>query len=227
MRFNFFSRWFAIGVIAAALVMTGCSKDGEQGPVGPQGEKGIQGPKGEKGDKGDKGDQGIQGVPGNANVKMTQWTAFDHESEWANLGTTAARFTDSYDLASKPTLWNELKADEYAVLCYVRHETDDIYFFRYLCPVVFKDHNEFGNGLKQFQFDWWLHGISKKMLCRIIVQNLEGQAVTAYRGNWQYKLVFIKTSGSMFGRPADKGALLEELKGLSYEEMCRRYNITE
>ncbi|WP_212900283.1 hypothetical protein [Capnocytophaga canimorsus] len=27
MRFNFFSRWFAIGMIAAALVMTGCSKD--------------------------------------------------------------------------------------------------------------------------------------------------------------------------------------------------------
>ncbi|CEN50681.1 conserved hypothetical protein [Capnocytophaga canimorsus] len=27
MRFNFFSRWFAIGVIAAALVMIGCSKD--------------------------------------------------------------------------------------------------------------------------------------------------------------------------------------------------------
>ncbi|MFJ1425035.1 hypothetical protein ACILFS_01805 [Capnocytophaga canimorsus] len=27
MRFNFFSRWFAIGMIAAALVMIGCSKD--------------------------------------------------------------------------------------------------------------------------------------------------------------------------------------------------------
>ncbi|MFK8274040.1 hypothetical protein ACI76X_11350, partial [Capnocytophaga canimorsus] len=27
MKQKFFSRWFAIGMIAAALVMTGCSKD--------------------------------------------------------------------------------------------------------------------------------------------------------------------------------------------------------
>ncbi|VEJ19295.1 Ig-like domain-containing protein [Capnocytophaga canimorsus] len=33
MKQNFFSRWFVIGMIAAALVMTGCSKDDKDEPA--------------------------------------------------------------------------------------------------------------------------------------------------------------------------------------------------
>ncbi|MFJ1330011.1 hypothetical protein [Capnocytophaga canimorsus] len=250
MNVRFFSRWFAIGMIAAALV-TGCAKDGEQGPVGPQGEQGLKGDKGDQGEqglkgdkgdqgeqglkgdkgdqgeqglKGDKGDQGIQGVPGNANVKIVDWTNFDDVPDWIINSSTRIAFTDRFDLPTNSELLKDLKDGKYAVFAYIKYENTTTYS-TYLLPYVTDGSTaDFGLGPKVIQFDWWILE-ANKLIARFYVKSLDSQSVKAYKGDWKYKLVFIKTNGNMFGRPVSKSDLEKELKGLSYEEVCKRYNI--
>ncbi|MEP2056989.1 MAG: hypothetical protein ABJJ05_04245 [Maribacter litoralis] len=50
------------GILAFAITVTSCSKDGDIGPIGPQGEQGIQGEQGEQGPAGEDGE--ALGVPG-------------------------------------------------------------------------------------------------------------------------------------------------------------------
>ncbi|MBD0778300.1 collagen-like protein [Maribacter sp. ANRC-HE7] len=59
----------------SALMLTGCSKDGEVGPIGPQG------PQGEQGIQGIEGEQGIKGDTGNANV--THYDFIVANTDWS------------------------------------------------------------------------------------------------------------------------------------------------
>lgn len=61
-------RFSSVLMMASALFLTACEKEG---PAGPQGEQGEQGA---KGDKGDKGDPGEAGETGTANVIYSAWT---------------------------------------------------------------------------------------------------------------------------------------------------------
>ena len=47
------------------------------------------------------------------------------------------------------------------------------------------------------------------------------------KGNWQYRLIFIGVDGVVMKSSDNTTKLQQELAQLSYEEVCKRYNIKQ
>lgn len=221
--------------VAFALLFTSCEEEGTIGPEGPQGLQGEQGPPGEKGDpgepglqgepgpQGDKGDpgetgpqgpkgdpgepgsQGEQGPPGTANVLYSEWIPFD-VSNW-NKVTEFGRETQLYEIA-EALVTTEI-IDQGLVFVYIK----------------------FGGAPppRPLPFTGYVTTSSKDQT--IWYRLLEGKIVLAFHnvsdnadpgtfgaGN-QYRYVIIPGGTPINGR------VVEDLRKLSYEEICNRYNI--
>lgn len=66
---------YLAGLLSAAILIIGCTKEGPEGPVGAIGRQGIPGSNGSGGAKGATGDPGPQGPAGTANVIYSGWIA--------------------------------------------------------------------------------------------------------------------------------------------------------
>ena len=87
----------------------------------------------------------------------------------------------------------------------------------------------FGQGNKVIRnFCEYLNG---KFQVGIYIAPLDGKEVKPYKGDYVYRLVCIGINEfndyQVQKRPANIEALKEELKSLSYEEVCKRFNLAE
>lgn len=70
----------ALATLCAAILITGCSLDGDDGDRGPQGEQGVPGTKGNDGAQGPQGEPGPQGEAANRAIDLTILHMNDHHS---------------------------------------------------------------------------------------------------------------------------------------------------
>lgn len=122
-------KFLVFGLMAMAISISSCSKDGETGPIGPAGAQGIQGEQGPEGPQGPAGVDGeAQGVPGPAGADGTDGT--DGQDGNANVET----FT--LDISSESGLFwglalNELTQDVIendAILFYMKRTFGGSYY---------------------------------------------------------------------------------------------------
>lgn len=226
--------WLVLLLTAGFMLAVACKgDDGAVGPAGPKGEQGIAGAKGDKGDKGAKGDKGDKGAKGdkgdkgeegNANVKRTRWLDFDEEADWVNIRPDFAFFRDNNNVFhfSEQTI-KSIAAGDYITLCYVRKEA---WAVQWPLPSVLAngDFVEFGNGRKMMNYLISANEDGSDFKFELNVTSTDGTNVKGGKEDWQYRLIFVAVSGIMT-KSASADALKEELKKLSYEEVCARYDI--
>jgi hypothetical protein len=200
---------------------------GEQGPQGPKGDQGEQGPQGPKGDQGDQGpqgpqgpqgDQGVQGgqgpqgpqgeqgPSGTANVMYSAWTSFI-AAGWQQV-TEFSRITQLYDIA-EPLINNNI-INSGIVMVYVRFGGSSaprpLPFTGYITSTSKEQH-------------LWFRLVQGKLVLAFHNLNENTNPGTFGTGN-QYRYIIIPG-----GTLIPSGGRVVDLRTLSYEELCQRYNI--
>lgn len=190
-------RYLLISAIAVMLV-TSC-KDGAEGPQGSEGPQGVQGAQGEKGDKGD---------PGVANVIYSEWTGFV-TTNW-ELVTEFGRQTRIYEIA-EPAITEDIM-NTGVVLVYLK-------FGGAPSPRPLP-YTGFVTTTAKDQHLWFRLATSA---IAIVFHNLGDNLDPGSIGTSnQYRFVIIPGGVPVNGRISAGNEL-----DLSYQELCRRYQIPE
>lgn len=181
------------------VVLVSCEKEGPPGPAGSQGDQGEQGPKGDEGDQGEKGD------PGTANVLYSDWISFD-VSVWEKI-TEFGKETQVYKI-SEDTVTQEI-LDRGLVLVYIRFggapAPRPLPFIGYITSTT----ND--------QYLWYRLSIGT---ISIIFYNLNDKNDPGKFGSSNaYRYVIIPGGTPINGRSS------AALQHMTYEEICRLYNI--
>ena len=176
--------------------------------------------------KGPAGPAGPKGEQGNANVKCTEWIAFNKEAAWEKYRNDFYYFkhdNDKFNFSASTI--KQISEGEYITICYVKNGA-----LRWALPASIADNNctEFGKGRKIMNYVLHTPEDANSFVFEINVTSTDGSEVKGSDGDgaWMYRLVFIAADGgSMPTKSASADALKEELQKLSYEEVCARYDI--
>ena len=178
----------------------------------------------------------LKGKDGNANVFATQWIPFDGTSDWWSDPPTGGigffdrviiPLFDNGEEGQKHYQGNEHVGNHVILIFAKRYE----YEAKQLPEVMYLS-DKFGTGKKVMQGNYFFDNYSQFSIA-IKVIPLDGNAVTPYQGDYHYRVVCIGINsideyetGDVV-RPANIEAVKEELKSLSYEEVCKRFNLAE
>lgn len=205
------TRWFTVLITVIMVLAVSC-----EGPEGPEGPAGPTGPKGDKGDI---------GAMGNANVKYTEWIDFNTQINWQQYRPDFALFKHNNDKFNFTTQTiKDIAAGKYVSLCYIKTTTRN-YVWNLPAFFAVNDFTEFGNGRKMVNYATFANGTN--FCCEINLTSTDGTEVTGAQGTWQYRLIFIGVEGLMLKSSDNTKNLQQELAQLSYEEVCKHYNIEQ
>ena len=117
---------------------------------------------------------------------------------------------------------------EYVTLCYIK-ETSSRYIWNLPAFFAANDHIEFGDGRKMVNYVIYASTFwgDTQFYVEINVTSTDGSNVKGAKGNWQYRLIFIGVDGVVMKSSDNTTKLQQELAQLSYEEVCKRYNIKQ
>lgn len=141
-----------------ALLLSACSKDGDQGPIGPQGAQGVKGETGPSGADGQDGEDGEQGTTGTANVIYSDWIP-------SGLGEEIITETSAFFNIQTSELTPEIKATG-LIMVYGRY-TSTVAFIHPLPKSIF------GTRLQHYEFT--INELNQNITIR--VYSIDGTAV--------------------------------------------------
>ena len=180
-------------------------EQGLEGPQGPQGEQGEQGPEGPQGPQGEQGEQGPEGPPGTANVMYSAWIPFN-TNNWKKV-TEFGRETQLFEI-TESLITNDI-LNSGLVYVYIKFggapQPRPLPFTGYVLSTTKEQH-------------LWYRLVLGKIVIVFHNLNEETDPGTFGSGN-QYRYIIIPGGTPI---PANGRA---DLRKLSYEEMCERYNI--
>lgn len=205
------TRWFTVLITVIMVLAVSCE--------GPEGSEGPAGPTGPKGDKGDIG------AMGNANVKYTEWIDFNTQINWQQYRPDFALFKHNNDKFNFTTQTiKDIAAGKYVSLCYIKTTTRN-YIWTLPAFLASNDFTEFGYGSKMVNYAIGVPSDGSYFQCEINITSTDGTEVTGAQGNWSYRLIFISVDGGQMKSQGNTKTLQQELEQLSYEEVCKRYNV--
>ena len=212
-------------VLFISIIASNCSKgpmgpQGDQGPTGTTGATGPQGPKGDSGTIGPKGDSGIngadgtngadgatgpQGPAGNASVIYSNWfsnTTMD--IPWADTTLSATGETMGWALKYTPDITQGI-LDSGVVLCYARS-------YVMIAPQL----------LPYFVFGLQLNFAPMEGSILFYISNPSSSYTSGIYpdDSFDYRYIIIPGSIVANGR-------LRDPRTMSYQELCKTYNIPQ
>jgi hypothetical protein len=171
--------------------------------------------------------EGDKGETGNANVNYTNWIGFAPAADWSNYTPDFAYFNHQNDVFkfSVQTI-KDIATGKYVTLCYIRKAPNE---YIWSLPAFFPVGSliEFGDGRKMINYVILANPAIIGFSVEINVTSTDGSNVKGAQGTWQYRLIFIGVDGVVMKSSDDTKKLQQELAQLSYEEVCKRYNIEQ
>ncbi len=218
-------RLLSLLLLAIAFIAVNCTKEGPEGPAGaqgPQGPAGVNGstgpagPAGPAGPTGPAGSTGATGPAGTANVIYTAWTNFNI-ANWTAVQNVFGIDQRRYPIPA-PGL-SQTMLDNGVVIVYIKFS--GVANTAYPLPMV--ESIAGGGGLQNMQNINTLNTIT----LRFFNGNGVGDPGTFGAPNqWRYVLI---PGGVAGGRGAGPymGYTEQQIRAMSYSEVCRTFNIAQ
>jgi hypothetical protein len=224
-------RSLSILLFALSFIIINCTKEGPEGPVGPSGPQGAAGtngtngtpgttgpagPAGPAGPVGPAGPAGPTGPAGTANVIYSAWFTPATYGGWVDTTINAQTLQKKFNRPT--TAITQAVLDQGVVMVYMKLNPDGLagttLSVREL-PYV----NPGGNS----QF---IH-IPRVGSLTIANTTITGGSVTAAATNLEFRYVVIPggVAGKMMNGATNTGYTIDQLKSMTYDEICNLLNI--